>query len=158
MTQLPTPDPESLRARYPEVFNRPISARLATPAMMLVASGIFIFALVAYPLPDVAKVAGYVATGVYLVTLALLVALVEWPEPTLRWAGLLLSHLPARISGPAGDWLRSFVSGLGVFHRPKLLIGSIALSVVVWVSYGLGLYFMWKAFDIHLPLTSAYAV
>src|SRR6266566_4198543 len=46
MTQLPTPDPESLRARYPEVFNRPISARLATPAMMLVASGIFIFGLI----------------------------------------------------------------------------------------------------------------
>ncbi len=46
MTQLPTPDPESLRARYPKVFNRSASARLATPAMMLVASGIFIFGLI----------------------------------------------------------------------------------------------------------------
>ena len=46
MTQLPTPDREGLRARYPVVFNRPVSARLATPAMILVASGIFIFGLI----------------------------------------------------------------------------------------------------------------
>src|SRR5260370_27684133 len=46
MTQLPAPNSEDLRARYPEVFNRPISARLATPAMMFGAFGIFVFGLV----------------------------------------------------------------------------------------------------------------
>jgi len=46
MTQLPTPDQESLRAQYPEVFNRPVSARLATPAMILAASAIFVFGLI----------------------------------------------------------------------------------------------------------------
>jgi hypothetical protein len=35
MTQLPAPNSEQLRARYPDVFNRPLSAQLATPAMML---------------------------------------------------------------------------------------------------------------------------
>jgi phosphonate transport system permease protein len=46
MTQLPAPDSAELRARYPDVFNRPVSARLATPAMLVGALGIFIFGLV----------------------------------------------------------------------------------------------------------------
>ncbi|MBW7961782.1 phosphonate ABC transporter, permease protein PhnE [Bradyrhizobium sp. BR 10261] len=37
---------EELRARYPDVFNRPASARLATPAMLVAALAIFVFGLV----------------------------------------------------------------------------------------------------------------
>ena len=46
MSRLPAPDPAQLRARYPGIFDRPASARLATPAMALLAVGIFIFGLV----------------------------------------------------------------------------------------------------------------
>jgi phosphonate transport system permease protein len=46
MTKLPIPDFESLRSRHPDVFDRPISARLATPAMLLGAFGVFVFGLV----------------------------------------------------------------------------------------------------------------
>ena len=46
MSKLPTPDSRGLHARYPEVFNRPLSARLATPAMLIAALGIFVFGLV----------------------------------------------------------------------------------------------------------------
>jgi phosphonate transport system permease protein len=46
MTQLPKPDTADLRARYPNVFDRPLSARLAVPAMLLGAFGIFVFGLV----------------------------------------------------------------------------------------------------------------
>ena len=35
-----------LRARYPEVFNRPASSRLATPMMLAAALAIFVFGLV----------------------------------------------------------------------------------------------------------------
>ncbi len=141
----------------------PFSTCLATAVIDrlfdgLTASGIFIFALMAYPLPDLAKLAGYGATAIYLATLALLVALVEWPEPTLRISGSLLRRLPERWATRAGGWLRAFVGGLGVFHRPGLLLGSIVLSIVVWVSYALGLYFMWLAFDIHLSLVGAFIV
>jgi phosphonate transport system permease protein len=45
MTELPKPDAAALRARYPHVFNRPLSARLATPVMLLGAIGIFVFGL-----------------------------------------------------------------------------------------------------------------
>jgi phosphonate transport system permease protein len=46
MNQLPALDPAQLRTRYPQVFDRPASARLATPAMVLLAFGIFVFGLV----------------------------------------------------------------------------------------------------------------
>ena len=46
MSQLPKPDRGALRAKYPEVFERPVSARLATPAMIVLALAIFVFGLV----------------------------------------------------------------------------------------------------------------
>ena len=46
MTRLPEPDPVNLRDRYPDVFDRPLSSRLAIPAMLLGAFGIFVFGLV----------------------------------------------------------------------------------------------------------------
>src|ERR1700739_1107854 len=46
MSRLPAPDPAQLRARYPDVFEQPASARLAMPLMALLAFGIFVFGLV----------------------------------------------------------------------------------------------------------------
>jgi len=46
MNQRPASDPAQLRARYPQVFDRPASARLATPLVAALAFAIFIFGLV----------------------------------------------------------------------------------------------------------------
>jgi phosphonate transport system permease protein len=46
MSQLPKPDTDALRTRYPDVFHRPASARLAMPAMIFVTFAIFAFGLV----------------------------------------------------------------------------------------------------------------
>jgi phosphonate transport system permease protein len=46
MTRLPAGDTSELRKRYPDVFERPASARLATPLVIVVALAIFIFGLV----------------------------------------------------------------------------------------------------------------
>jgi phosphonate transport system permease protein len=46
VNQVPTPDRGELRARYPQVFDRPASARLATPLVVLLAVSIFVFGLV----------------------------------------------------------------------------------------------------------------
>jgi phosphonate transport system permease protein len=45
MSQLPTPDSQALRAKYPDIFDRPASARLATPLMLLAAFAFFAFGL-----------------------------------------------------------------------------------------------------------------
>ena len=46
MTKLSAPDADGLRARYPDVFDRPVSSRLAVPAMLIGAFAIFVFGLV----------------------------------------------------------------------------------------------------------------
>jgi len=46
MSQLPKPDREQLRAKYPDIFDRPAATRLATPAMIVTAFAIFVFGLV----------------------------------------------------------------------------------------------------------------
>jgi phosphonate transport system permease protein len=46
MSQLPKHDPAELRAKYPDIFERPASARLATPLVALAAFAVFIFGLV----------------------------------------------------------------------------------------------------------------
>jgi phosphonate transport system permease protein len=46
MSPLPKPDREQLRAKYPDVFDRPAASRLATPVMIVAAFAVFIFGLV----------------------------------------------------------------------------------------------------------------
>ncbi|WP_342727269.1 phosphonate ABC transporter, permease protein PhnE [Bradyrhizobium sp. B097] len=46
MSQLPKPDTADLRAKYPGVFERPASARLAMPATIVAALAIFVYGLV----------------------------------------------------------------------------------------------------------------
>src|SRR5947208_4160504 len=46
MSQLPKPDREQLRAKYPDVFDRPAASRLATPAMIVATFAVFVLGLV----------------------------------------------------------------------------------------------------------------
>jgi phosphonate transport system permease protein len=46
MSRMPPADCAALRARYPDIFARPATARLATPAMLLLAFAILVFGLV----------------------------------------------------------------------------------------------------------------
>jgi phosphonate transport system permease protein len=46
MSQLPKPDQAALRAKYPDVFERPAASRLATPAMLVAALAVFVYGLV----------------------------------------------------------------------------------------------------------------
>ena len=46
MSQLPKPDREQLRAKYPETFERPAASRLATPVMLVAAFAVFVYGLV----------------------------------------------------------------------------------------------------------------
>jgi len=46
VSQIPRFSTDELRARHPDIFNRPASSRLAIPAMLLLAFGILAFGLV----------------------------------------------------------------------------------------------------------------
>ena len=63
MSLLPPPERERLRSQYPEVFARPASARLATPAMISGAAAIFLFGLVDLDFSPARLVAGFHQLG-----------------------------------------------------------------------------------------------
>jgi len=63
MSLLPPPECERLRSQYPEVFARPASARLATPAMILGAAAILLFGLVDLDFSPARLVAGFHQLG-----------------------------------------------------------------------------------------------
>jgi phosphonate transport system permease protein len=63
MSLLPPPERERLRSQYPEVFTRPASARLATPAMILGAAAILLFGLVDLDFSPARLVAGFHQLG-----------------------------------------------------------------------------------------------
>jgi len=63
MSLLPPPERERLRSQYPEVFARPASARLATPAMILGAAAILLFGLVDLDFSPARLVAGFHQLG-----------------------------------------------------------------------------------------------
>jgi phosphonate transport system permease protein len=46
VSELPKPDTAALRAKYPDAFERPTAARLATPAMIVAALAVFLFGLI----------------------------------------------------------------------------------------------------------------
>jgi len=58
MSAMPPPDRDALRARYPDIFGRPASARLAAPVMLLLAAGVFVFGLVDLEFSPARLVAG----------------------------------------------------------------------------------------------------
>jgi phosphonate transport system permease protein len=58
MSAMPPPDRDALRARYPDIFDRPASARLAAPVMLLLAAGVFVFGLVDLEFSPARLVAG----------------------------------------------------------------------------------------------------
>ena len=45
MSQMPPPNPDEMKARYPDVFARPVSARLAMPAIVVAAVALVIYGL-----------------------------------------------------------------------------------------------------------------
>jgi phosphonate transport system permease protein len=63
MSRLPSEEPAKLRERYPEVFNRPASARLATPLVITLALAIFIFGLVDLDFSPARLIAGLSQLG-----------------------------------------------------------------------------------------------
>jgi hypothetical protein len=132
----------------------------------LTVSAIFVFAVLAgrfeppnealRPLAEVARASGYFAAIIYLGTLAFLVGLIVRQSATPRLVGLVLRLFPKRFAAAALGWLGSFVGGLGVFRQLPLLGISTVISVAVWLGYGLGLYLMWLAFDVHLGVIDAF--
>jgi len=147
-------------ARLAEI---PYSTSLATVVIDrvldgLTVSALFIVVILRQPLPDIVSGAGYVAAGIYIVTLVLLVGLLVRESTTVALATRVLGPLPSRVKAPALRVLQTFVAGLGVFRSAPLLLAAAMISFGLWITYALGIYFMFLMFGMSLSMFQSFVV
>ena len=72
----------------------------------------------------------------FAAALAFIVAAALSPSAFHRAASLLTDRLPKSVSERAGRLVERFVGGFEGLHRPKRLLGVVALSLPVWLAEG----------------------
>ena len=117
---------------------------------------IFLVTILLADVPDEFKVLGYVATAIYLVALVVLIGLMVREQGTVRLLGVLLRPFPSRFSAFVLRSLTSFVHGLHSLRSLKLTIGTVIISIFIWVGYALSLYLTFLAFGINLSFLNAF--
>jgi hypothetical protein len=104
------------------------------------------------------KLAGGASTVLAVAALGLLVAGAGHPERLGRWAGSLTRVLPARARDAVIRFVHTFAEGLAVMRRPAPLIVSFVLSVLLWMSIGLGIWLTSQAFDLTFSFVGSFLV
>lgn len=104
-----------------------------------------------FTIAGLARGAGIVI-GVALLVVGLLVL---FPRPAVKALERVVRVLPHRVRRPIVDALEAFLSGAGVLRNPKLLLGTTAWSVGLWVYNAVGAWIAFRAFGLDLPFTAA---
>lgn len=104
------------------------------------------------------KLAGAGSTVLAVGALGLLVAGAGHPERLGRWAGWITRILPARARDAVVHFVHTFAEGLAVMRRPAPLIVSFVLSILLWMSIGLGIWLTSRAFDLTFSFVGSFLV
>ena len=93
--------------------------------------------------------------GFLAVALAGLIAVLIFPEPTVRLAERLFVRLPGGWGPRMVEALESFLQALKVLRQPVLLIKAMVWSYVFWLWHGLSFWLGFKAFGIDVGFAAA---
>ena len=78
------------------------------------------------------------------------------PEAVGRWAYKLEHLLPGKFTHRLAGALLRFAEGLAVVRTPKRLALALLLSFPLWLSIGLGIWAVTRAFGIDMPFTGSF--
>ena len=78
------------------------------------------------------------------------------PEAVGRWAYKLEHLLPGKLTHRLAGALLRFAEGLAVVRTPKRLALALLLSFPLWLSIGLGIWAVTRAFGIDMPFTGSF--
>lgn len=94
--------------------------------------------------------------GIFIgAAIAVLVALVTFPGPTVAVIERIVRILPRSFRRPIIDALEAFLDGVGVLRRPLLLLRTTFWSAALWLTNAAGCWIAFRAFGYELPFTAA---
>jgi uncharacterized protein (TIRG00374 family) len=127
----------ALLASYVFVFGRDMGA--ANPAVFLAL-----------------KWAGAAAGAVSVGALLVLFVMAGDPARLGRTFEHLEQVLPSRLAGLIARVAEKFATGLGAIRRPGRLLGALVWSFPLWLSIGVGIWAVARAFSLAVPFTGSF--
>ena len=104
------------------------------------------------------KWVGAVASGTAVVSLGLLIFGAGHPAVLRRWSDAVTTRLPAKIAGVAGQFAHTLVDGLLVMRQPRAVIEAAALSVLLWLSIALSIWYSGLALDLTFAFPDTFLI
>ena len=102
------------------------------------------------------EVGGVTVGALALVVLGVMFVAARDPEAVGRWAYKLEHLLPGKLTHKLAGALLKFAEGLAVVRTPKRLALALLLSFPLWLSIGLGIWAVTRAFGIDMPFTGSF--
>jgi uncharacterized protein (TIRG00374 family) len=131
--------------------------RLLDLAAIMLLFGVFLLTTAADVGPDV-KWIGAAATATAIVSLGLLIFGAGHPAVLRRWSDGLTRRLPAKIADVAGRFAHTLVDGLLVMRQPRAVLAAAALSVLLWLSIALSIWYSALALDLTLAFPDTFLI
>jgi uncharacterized protein (TIRG00374 family) len=94
----------------------------------------------------------YIASGLFLFVIILLIVVVSSPSRTQMIITILLKPLSSGWRTKLNDWLKLFITGLECLRNPGRLTVAFLLSLIIWVAEGINYYIIGLAFELGQPL------
>ncbi len=104
------------------------------------------------------RTGGLAAGSMGIVALAVMSFLAGDPDRAARLALGVEHVLPARAARSLSRVVHMFVAGLRAVRQPRRLAITFLLSFPLWLSIGLGIFFVTRAFGIDMPFVGSFVI
>jgi uncharacterized protein (TIRG00374 family) len=104
------------------------------------------------------KAGGLLAAAASVVGLGIFFVLAGHPERLGAWALRIERVLPARLARTVAAFVETFAQGLAVMRQPARLLVSLILSFPLWLSIGLGIWVVSRAFHMTFSYLGSFLV
>jgi hypothetical protein len=104
------------------------------------------------------KMGGLLAAAASIAGLLVFFFLAGHPEQLGAWALRIERVLPAKLARVVASLVESFAQGLAVMRRPAHLLGSLLLSLPLWLSIALGIFVTSRAFHMTFGYLGSFLV
>jgi glycosyltransferase 2 family protein len=108
------------------------------------------------PVPDIVRVGGWTALGVFGGGLVALVLAFRWREPSVRFWSWAFGLVHAGLAAKMVHLLKSFLDGLACFKTPTSFLAYMGLSITYWMLNGASMWMLLTFMGVDVAPIAAY--